>query len=156
MLIKLFTVSAKDDYREVLKRRSTLALAAAALGLATMVTPALLLLLLPGLDSHAMGYYSGGGAAIFGMGLFAFFSIRRTLRDEKRLRSEQIKETDERTQEINRRAASLTILLSILGLYIGLLVAVLVNHTVYLTLIGVLAVFILIFLGSILYYRKKL
>lgn len=156
MLIKLFTISEKDNYREVLRHRSAIALAAAALGLATMVTPALLLHFLPDLNAHAMGYYSGGGASIFGMGLFAFFGIRRTLRDEKRLRSEQIKETDERSREIKRRAASLTILLSILCLYIGLLVAVLVNHTVYLTLIGVLAAFILIFLGSLLYYGKKL
>ena len=39
MLIKLFTVSKKDDYRQVLKRRQTIALAAVALGLVTMVTP---------------------------------------------------------------------------------------------------------------------
>ncbi len=156
MLIKLFTVSKKDDYRQVLKRRQTIALAAVALGLVTMVTPPILLFLLPNLSDHAMGYYSGGGAAIISMGLFAFFSTRRTLRDEKRLRAEQIKETDERTQEVKRRAASLTILLSLLGLYLGLLVAVLMNPTVYLTLLGVFAVFLVLFLGSLAYYGKKL
>ncbi len=156
MLIKLFSVSPKEDYRKVLTRRRTVAVIAAVLGLATLVAPILLLLLMPGLNDHAMGYYSGGGAAILAMGIFVYFSIGRTLRDEKRMRSEQIKETDEREQEINRRAATLTILLSLLGLYVALLVAVLINRTVYFTLLGVLAVFIAIYFGNLLYYRRKL
>lgn len=156
MLIKLFSVSPKEDYRKVLEGRRTLAIIAAVVGIVTMVSPILLILLLPGLDDHAMGYYSGSGAAILAIGIFAFCGTCRTLRDEKRLRSEQIKETDEREQEIARRAASVTIVVSLLGLYVALLVAVLVNRTVYLTLLGVLVVFILISLGNHLYYRKKL
>lgn len=156
MLMKLFSVSPGDDYRAVLEGRRKIAVGGAALGLITMLTPAALHLFMPDLDDHALGYYSGGGAAIFFMGLFVTIGIGRTLKNEKRLRSEHIKETDERTHEISRRAASLTILLTMLGLYLALLVAVVANRTVYYTLLGVLAAFLLLFFGALLYYRRKL
>ena len=156
MLMKLFSVSTKDDYRAVLEGRRKIAIGAALLGLVTMLVPVALLFFMPDLDDHALGYFSGGGAAFLCLGLFVTIGIGRTLRDEKRLRSEHIKETDERTQEISRRAASLTILLTMLGLYLALLVAVVVNRTVYYTLLGVLASFLVLFFGALLYYGRKL
>lgn len=156
MLIKLLSVSPKDDYRKVLKRRSTISIIFAAVGIVTMVAPFLLMSLMPDLDDYTMGYYSGSGGAILAIGIFSYFSTRRTLRDEKRMRSEQIKETDERAQEISRRAAVNTIIITMLALYLSLLVAILVNPTVYFTLLAVLAIFIAIYLVCFCVYRKML
>lgn len=157
MLIKLLSVSPKDDYRKVLKRRSTISIIFAAVGIVTtMVAPFLLMSLMPDIDDYAMGYYSGSGGAILAIGIFSYFSTRRTLRDEKRMRSEQIKETDERAQEISRRAAVNTIIITMLALYLSLLVAILVNPTVYFTLLAVLAIFIAIYLVCFCVYRKML
>ena len=78
------------------------------------------------------------------------------MKDPKKLRASEIKETDERRHEVTRRAVSLTALVLIVLIYVAMMVSIAVNFTVFLTLIAAAAVFFAVFLSSVAYYSHKL
>ena len=93
---------------------------------------------------------------IRGTGVAGLAGTRRTMKDPKKLRASEIKETDERRHEVTRRAVSLTALVLIVLIYVAMMVSIAVNFTVFLTLIAAAAVFFAVFLSSVAYYNHKL
>lgn len=156
MLMHLFSMSNYEEYRKSLKGRRILFLLATFMGVAAIAISTMAMLTDPNANGLAMGFITGNGTAFTAIGLMGIWSTRRTLRDEKRLRASFIGETDERKQEISRRASSLTTLVSLFVLYAALLVSALLDRTVFNTLSVVFYVYIIIFFGCLFYFNKKL
>lgn len=154
MLIKLF-FAGRDDYRKVLRRRCALFILLIVLGLGTLAASFVLAWLDVALPSFAWGFYGGVGTGVAGFSIVGLVGTRRLMRDEKKMRAEEIKETDERAKEVTLRAASATVLVLIVLTYVALMVAVVVNQTVFFTLMAAAAVFFVVFLSATAYYKKK-
>lgn len=153
MLLRLFSVRDGEDYRRILNRRCILFAGFLVLGLATVAGAYVFGATLP---DFVNGFYSGVGTGVAIASALALFSTRRTLRDEKKLRAAQIKETDERGKEISLRAASATALILIVAAYVALMIAAAVNLTVFYTLLGTISLFFAVFLAAHAYFNKKL
>ena len=78
------------------------------------------------------------------------------MKDPKKLRASEIKETDERGREVTRRAITFTALVLIVLIYVAMMVSIAVNFAVFLTLIATAAVFFTVFLAATAYYNHKL
>lgn len=154
MLLRLFTAAEDGEaYKRVLKRRCILFEVLIVLGLATIAGAFFFGETLP---DFVRGFYPGVGTGVALSCAFGLFGTKRTLKDEKKLRAELIKETDERGKEVTLRAASTTSLLLIVAAYVALMVAVAVDLTVFFTLLGTILLFFIIFLSTHAYYNKKL
>lgn len=156
MLIHIFSAQSQGDYRKTLKARRILFFAASVMGLISIALPVGLMAVLPDINALAMGFYTGIGLSVLGMGIFGVYTTGRTLRNENRLRTELIKESDERKQEITRRAAVATTLITVFVFWAALMVSVMLNRVVYYTLVGFFFSFVLIFMSCSVYYGKKL
>ena len=155
MLIKLFSAG-HGDYRRVLKRRCALFGFLIFLGACTLGASFVLMLLEVAVPSFVLGLYGGVGLGVAGFSVVGLVGTRKLMKDEKKMRAEEIKETDERGREVSLRAASITALILIILAYVALMVAVAVNQTVFFTLLAAIAAFFVVFLSATAYYNKKL
>ena len=155
MLIKLFSAG-HGDYKKVLQRRSILFILLAVLGGCTMGASFVLAWLDVALPSFVLGFYGGVGLGVAGFSVMGLIVTRRLLRDEKKMRAEEIKETDERGREVTLRAASATVLILMVLAYVALMIAVAVSQAVFFTLLAAIAAFFVVFLSATAYYNKKL
>ena len=108
------------------------------------------------LPSFVLGFYGGVGLGVAGFSVVGLIGTRRLLRDEKKMRAEEIKETDERGREVTLRAASATVLILMVLAYVALMIAVAVSQAVFFTLLAAIAAFFVVFLSATAYYNKKL
>ena len=155
MLLRLFSAG-HGDYLAVLRRRCWLFGLCIVLGLAAACAGFVLAAVGAPLPDRAMGFYAGFGTGVAICGVAGLSGTRRTMKDPKRLRASEIKETDERGHEVTRRAISLTALVLIVLIYIAMMVSIAVNFAVFLTLIATAAVFFAVFLSSVAYYNHRL
>ena len=155
MILRLFSAG-HGDYMAVLRRRCWLFGLCIVLGLAAACVGFVLVSIGAPLPDMAMGFYSGFGTGVAICGVAGLAGTRRTMKDPKKLRASEIKETDERRHEVTRRAVSLTALVLIVLIYVAMMVSIAVNFTVFLTLIAAAAVFFAVFLSSVAYYSHKL
>ena len=155
MLLRLFSAG-HGDYLAVLRRRCRLFGLCIVLGLAAACAGFVLAAVGAPLPDRAMGFYAGFGTGVAVCGVAGLSGTRRTMKDPKRLRASEIKETDERGHEVTRRAISLTALVLIVLIYVAMMVSIAVNFAVFLTLIATAAVFFAVFLASTAYYNHKL
>lgn len=155
MILRLFSAG-HGDYLAVLRRRCWLFILCIVLGLAAACADFVLFYMEVPLPDMAMGFYGGFGTGIAICGVAGLIGTRRTMKDPKKLRASEIKETDERGYEVTRRALSFTSLVLIVLLYVAMMVSIAVNFAVFLTLIATAAVFFAVFLASTAYYNHKL
>lgn len=155
MILRLFSAG-HGDYLAVLRRRCWLFILCIVLGLAAACAGFVLFYMEVPLPDMAMGFYGGFGTGIAICGVAGLTGTRRTMKDPKKLRASEIKETDERGYEVTRRALSFTSLVLIVLLYVAMMVSIAVNFAVFLTLIATAAVFFAVFLASTAYYNHKL
>lgn len=155
MILRLFSAG-HGNYPEVLRRRCRLFILCIVLGLAAACTGFVLDFLDVSLPSRAVGFYAGFGTGIAVCGVAGLTGTRRTMKDPKKLRASEIKETDERGREVTRRAITFTALVLIVLIYVAMMVSIAVNFAVFLTLIATAAVFFTVFLAATAYYNHKL
>ncbi len=155
MLLRLF-LAGQGDFKAVLRRRSRLLVLCIVLGVTAAAAGFTLEALGAPLPNVALGFYAGTGTGIALFGAVGLIAARRTLRNEKKLRAAEIKETDERRREVVRRAASAATLFLVLLTYVAMLVAIAVDWTVFFTLITVVMVFAGVFFCCLVYYDRKL
>ncbi len=131
-----------EDYARQLRARMKLLLAMAALGLVTWVV----LFVVDILDrnepgSHALNFYSGVGAGLFGGCLYQALSARRTLRDPEKLHRRRVAAGDERRVEIDRRALLLAGLALLAAVYLAGFVVVFFWPEAAMLLLALIVVF---------------
>lgn len=158
MQLRLFSAREGDDYRQVLKGRCFLFTVFIVLGLATLGVSLFLAIfdILGDSLSYAIGFYAGVGSGVAIACLVGLIGTRKLIKNEQKMRTEFIKETDEREKEVTLRAASFTALVLIAVAYVSMMVSVVLNRTVFNTLLAVAVVFFVVFLSSRAYYAKKL
>ena len=147
MILRLFSAG-HGDYLAVPRRRCWLFILCIVLGLAAACVGFVLAYMEAPLPDMAMGFYTGLGTGVAVCGVAGLIGTRRTMKDPKRLRASEIKETG--------RAVSLTALVLIVLIYVAMMVSIAVNFAVFLTLIATAAVFFVVFLSSVAYYNHKL
>lgn len=155
MLMKLFS-DGNGDYKKLLRKRSWVLLGMFAVGVLTVAASTVLGLVGILRDHHAQGFYAGAGSGLAAVTLVGYFSTRRTMRDEKRMRTDQIKENDERSKYVQLQAFSLTAFWFLTTAYAALMVTVLINRTVFFTLLTVISVFFILWGLCWVYYNQKL
>lgn len=158
MQLRLFSAREGDDYKQVLKGRCFLFTIFIVLGFATLGVSLFLAIfdVLGDSLSYAIGFYAGVGSGVAVACLVGLISTRKLMKNEQKMRTEFIKEIDEREKEVTLRAASFTALVLIAVAYVAMMVTVVLNRTVFYTLLAVAVVFFVVFLSSRAYYAKKL
>lgn len=158
MLIHLFSLRPGDDYKRALQQRCVLFTVFLLVGLATVGTAVFLITtgLLPDGQDFPIGFYAGVGSSVALSCIAGLIYTLRLMRNEEKMRVEFIKETDEREREATLRATSATALILLAAVYVALMVTVVLNRTVFYTLLAVAVVFFAVFLSAHAYYGKKL
>ena len=159
MLMKMIATGAGTDeeYRKKLIGRIRLADLGIFLGLAATFEGAFMDKVLP--ETHQTSFlscvYLGAGTAVaLACGFYAV-KMRRLLQDEKRLRSERIKESDERNKEIGKKATTAAMLINVYVIGAALLVAGFFSMEVFWTLWAVIVGQFLILMGARTYFEKQ-
>lgn len=151
------TAKTDEEFREKLKARRKLAIPVIVLGLAAVIAGIIAGIVFD--ESHQGsflgGMYTGVGAAMTAAGIVRIVRINKTLKDEKRLRTERIEESDERKKEIATRSSSTAGFVMLYVCFAGLLIAGFFSMAVYWTLWCVIVGYFLCFLLLNLYFEKK-
>lgn len=146
-----------EEYRRKLESRQKLSWVTLMMGIAAVIAGIIMLRVMP--DQHRTaflsGVYCGVGAGVIIADLVSLFKVRKILKDEVLLHRERIKESDERKNEIGRRAAARAATVFIFILFAALIVSGFFSMAVFWTLWGSLIIYFFIFMGFRTYYTKK-
>ena len=82
--------------------------------------------------------------------------MRKAVKDDTALKQWYVRNTDERTIAVQRKAGNFTSLFTLFVLGISTIAASYINTTVYWTLGAAMGVYIIIYLGSLVYFNKKM
>lgn len=159
MLMKVFYQRAETDeeFRRKLKGRQKILMLVGLLGVAAVIAGIFLGNM--DLESHRYsflsGFYVGAGAGVLAVCIVGSIRIRRVMKDGKRLRSERIKESDERNIDIIRKSGSMAgfvfVYLSCAVMLAAGFFSMEVFWTIWCSLVG----YFLIFWGVNGYYKRK-
>lgn len=159
MFIKAMLRGANTDeeYRRKLKSRQKLSWATLLMGIAAVIAGIIMLRVMP--DSYRTGFlsglYCGVGASVIVVDIISLIKVRKLLKDETLLHRERIKESDERKNEIARKAAATAMMVFVYILFGALIVSGFFSMEVFWTLWGSLIAYFLIFMVVKMYYTKK-
>ncbi len=159
MFIKMMLQGANTDeeYRRKLESRQKLSWATLLMGIAAVIAGIIMLRVMP--DSYRTGFlsglYCGVGVSVIVVDLISLIKVRKILKDNTLLHRERIKESDERKNEIARRAAARGVTVFVYILFAALIVSGFFSMEVFWTLWGSLIAYFLIFIGFKTYYTKK-
>ena len=99
---------------------------------------------------------SGFFAAMIVVSLILIKRNNKALNDDKLLKELYIRNTDERTTAIEREASKAAFYIMMIATSIGMIVFTYLNQAVSYTLACVLGVMTIIYLGTHIYYNKKM
>lgn len=151
------TAKTNEEYREVLKKRniwiSVLALAGALIAGVTFYAWETGV---SALSDYIMGVYCGFGTGVFLAAIILLVKNMILLKNEEKLKLSRLENADERFDEINKRAARITLMILLLtitagGMIGGIFEPVLVKATVFL-----IDVFALSYIIAFTYYKRKM
>ena len=159
MFIRMMLQGANTDeeYRRKLEDRQKLSWVTLLMGSAAVIAGIIMLRVMP--DSYRTGFlsglYCGVGASVIVADIISLIKVRKLLKDEALLHRERIKESDERKNEIAKKAAATAVTVFIFILFATLIVSGFFSMEVFWTLWGSLIAYFLIFIGFKTYYAKK-
>ena len=99
-----------------------------------------------------IGFFAGGVTVL----IMNILRMKKALRDERAFKDWYVRNTDERAISIQLKAANFTSLLTIFLLGIGTIVTSYINNVVYATVGVALGVYMVIYLGALVYFNKKM
>ena len=156
--MKFFTCAKNnEEYRVIVKRRIKLSFLLDILGVFTIALSlaAKFWWKLP-LSEHMLGFYNGAGFGMIVAGIFFYIKNRRLLSNQDRLKADRLSRTDERLQEISRKAYLSAGTIVLIGAYIAIFVGGLfypaLTHIFGITI----AVFCAIYTIAYYYYNHKM
>ena len=147
-----------EDFKRLLLRRQRFYLVLMLLGLTTMTIAFLAEFLAwdVTLSANALDFYSGvGTGATFATVVF-LIRTRRMMKNPEAIRRARIRETDERTLEISRRAAVAAGYVLLIVLYLVCLIGGLFYPELLMLLAGLVSVFLLTYSVSFAIYNKRM
>jgi hypothetical protein len=98
------------------------------------------------------GFFVGGITVL----IMNILTMRKAVKDDTALKQWYVRNTDERTIAVQQKAGNFTSLFTLFVLGISTIAASYINTTVYWTLGAAMGVYIVIYLGSLVYFNKKM
>ncbi|WP_028518621.1 hypothetical protein [Ruminococcus flavefaciens] len=99
-----------------------------------------------------IGFFAGGIIIL----IMNILRMKKALKDEKSFKDWYIRNTDERAVAVQLRAANFTSLFTIVLLGIATIVFSYINNVAYAVLAAALGIYMFIYLGSLIYFNKKM
>ena len=137
-----------EEFRKKLKKRLKIFWA-----LIIVFTISYVLLLIFGSDK---GYNGGFFTGIITVSIMNLVRTKKSLKDEKKFKEQYIRENDERLGTIEKEVAKTTFNVTLVVLSLAVIVSNYFNIIVSCTLACVLGIISVIYLGSLIYYNKKM
>lgn len=98
------------------------------------------------------GFFVGGITVL----IMNILTMRKAVKDDTALKQWYVRNTDERTIAVQQKAGNFTSLFTLFVLGISTITASYINNTVYWALGTAMGVYIVIYLGSLVYFNKKM
>ncbi|MBQ9895496.1 MAG: hypothetical protein IJM38_08950 [Ruminococcus sp.] len=137
-----------EEFRKKLKKRLKIFWA-----LIIVFTISYVLLLIFGSDK---GYNGGFFTGIITVSIMNLVRTKKSLKDEKKFKEQYIRENDERLGTIEKEVTKTTFNVTLVVLSLAVIVSNYFNIIVSCTLACVLGIISAIYLGSLIYYNKKM
>lgn len=99
-----------------------------------------------------IGFFVGGITVL----IMNILTMRKAVKDDTAMKQWYVRNTDERTIAVQQKAGNFTSLFTLFVLGISTITASYINNTVYWTLGAAMGVYIVIYLGSLVYFNKKM
>ena len=149
-------VHTDEDYLRVLRRQQRFYCGMLIVGIITMTIACLAEVFQwnTALTSYQYGFYSGAGGGLIGGAVVFLLRIRRTMKNPEKLRKARVAASDERTQEISRRALAAAGYVLLLALYLTCMIGGLFFPEFLIILAGLACVFLLTYVISFFIYNK--
>lgn len=146
-----------EEYKEVLKKRLVRVRLICLAGLLIIAGAAALFYMLPEkVDDYHQGFTYGMGAGLILGSVIAMIRIYRILADEERLKTQRLKETDEREVEISSMALRQTAKLLLAALYLSMVFGALVSEELLYLSCLLIGIFLISYIGFQKYYENKI
>ncbi|GAA0803427.1 hypothetical protein DWX43_22975 [Clostridium sp. AF19-22AC] len=159
MIVKTLLKGAKTDeeYRNKLKSRCKADILLCFAGAAAIIAALFAMMRMETMHAgFVCGLFSGTGAVIIVMGIKEYIKAKKLLRDEKRLRAERLKESDERNSLIMQKTMYLTGYIMLGLCYVTMLISVFFNMMVFWCIWAVTILYCLLLAVIKKYYEKNL
>ena len=149
-------VRTDEDYLRVLRRRRRIYIGMLFLGIVTFFAAefAVVLKWNIALETFHLGFYSGVGTGMAFGAAVLLLRNHKAMKDPKRLRTERIQYTDERVQEISRRAIAAAGYALLMAVYLVCLIGGMFYPELLMLMAGLAGVFLLTYVISFFVYNK--
>ncbi len=151
------TAATNEEYREVLKKRNIwmiiLALAGGLIAGSAFYANKLQIAALP---EYIMGVYCGFGTGIFLAGILLLIKNMILLGNEDKLRQSRLENADERLDEINKRAARVTLIILLFAVVTFCMVLGIYEPILIKAMVFFINVFAFSYIITFAYYKKKM
>lgn len=124
-------------------------------GLLTSIAGIILEICLADVSSIQLGYQTGGGIALFVIGLLRYFQIVKLEKNQSTMKKLEAEHADERLQLITMKAYSMTGFIMNLLLYCATCIVGYWNFQLFITLFCVLVIQLVMFTVSKIYFSIK-
>lgn len=155
----LYNCSARtnEEYKVELKKRQRLMVILLCLGILTLATMIILILIKPDTtENYTAGFFCGVGTGLILGGFLGVQKIRKTLKDEAELKEARLTETDEREQAISAKAIHTTLKILLLSIYLLLLLCSFITVETVTILSLLIAIFFLSYIISRKIYSQRM
>ena len=151
-------VHTDEEYRKVLIRRRRFFIGMLILGIITVLvaTCAEFLAWDTSLSSHTLGFYCGVGTGLSFGAVVLLLRLRKTMMTQDALRAARIRDTDERTQEIGRRALAAAGYALLIAVYLFCFIGGLFYPELLVVLGCLVSVFLVTYIISFFIYNKSM
>lgn len=150
------TARTNEEYRQLLKKRNRLITGLILIGLMTLGIALFAYQNHLLADDHTLSFYSGVGTGLTVGGLLLLFRNLRTLKDEHKLKTERLKNSDERLIEISSKAFRTASTAMLIAAYFIGLIGGLYEPVLFKVLWLLVTTLLLFYIGSYRYYEKKM
>lgn len=151
------TLKTNDEYKNVIKKRMKVMVGLMVIGVITFLASILgeLYFKTP-VSDKVLGTYTSLGSSLFTVGLVLWIKNKRILNNEEKLRQSRLNNTDERNQEIARKALNIAAYAMLASLYVIGLIGGIFYPILFNVLSFIVCIFLLTYVVAYKYYNKKM
>ena len=145
-----------EEYKIVLAKRQKRMCVLLIAGLLTVVAGIVYICVNGFEDSYSLGFVFGFGVGLALGAALAMWKIRKTLRNEDKVKEARLKETDEREVEVANQALRLTAKIMLAALYVCLIIGGFFWEEIMLVCCILVSIFLLSYEFAKKYYNKQM
>ncbi|AWK50758.1 hypothetical protein DIC82_06910 [Clostridium beijerinckii] len=151
------TQKTNEEYKNVIKKRIKVMVGLMVIGVITFFASILIeLYFKTQVSDKILGLYTSLGSSLFAAGLILWIKNKRILNNEEKLRQSRLNNTDERNQEIARKALNIAAYVMLASLYVIGLIGGIFYPILFKVLSFIVYIFLLTYVVAYKYYNKKM